>query len=84
MAMVIRGSFRLVVGFVLTVIVAWSVLWVLNEILGSGAWISENAMLNLVLAIGAALAVGVGIAVAWDRAWMRIRGRGPELKLKRP
>jgi hypothetical protein len=83
MAMVLRGAFRLVVGCVVTVTAAWSVLWLLEAALGKGLWLANHMWLSVALAIGAALAVGVALAVALDRAWIRIRGRGPELSLRR-
>ena len=81
--MVFRGAFRLGVGFVLTVTVAWTVLWRLEDVLGPGPWISENVWVDAGLATAIGLLAGVTLAVAWDRVWTRIRGRGPRLTLKR-
>lgn len=83
-AMLVRGSSRVVLGISVALPVAWALLWLTGELFGTGIllWFS-NVWLGFALALLPALAGGIAVAIGCDRVWMRVRGRGPKITLKR-
>lgn len=59
--------------------VAWALLWLTEATVGSGIWLFDNLWLDFALALVPALVAGIAAAIACDRIWMGIRGRGPRL-----
>ena len=84
MAMLLRGSFRVVLGVSVVLSVAWVLLWLMEALLDTRylLWFN-NVWLGFALALLLALAGGIAVAIGCDRAWMRVRGRGPRIAFKR-
>ena len=81
--MLLRGSFRLVLGISVALPIAWALLWLMEAALGTAFWVFDNLWLGVGLQLALALAGGVAGAIACDRVWMRVRGLGPDLTVKR-
>lgn len=82
-ATLLRGSFRVVLGASVALSAAWALLWLMDAVLGGGIWLFDKVWLGVGLALLVALAGGIAVAIACDRAWLRVRSRGPRLTLKR-
>lgn len=83
LVMLLRGGFRLVLGVGVAVSIAWALLWLMEAVLGTAFWVFDNIWLGVALQLALALAGGIAVAIASDRAWIRVRGLGPELSVRR-